>query len=99
MTYDEYWNQSPSLAKDYREAWELKTQSDDYNAWLNGLYVYKAVSTVMINAFKKSGTPTEHYFEEPLGRTRSKSVAEQRQEEFSKLQALARSINAKRNTT
>lgn len=99
MSYDEYWNQSPKLAEDYRKAWELKLQNDDNNAWLNGLYVYKAISTVMINSFSKKGTPTEHYFEEPLGRTRNKSVAEQRAEEFAQLQALARSINGRQHST
>lgn len=98
MSYDEYWNQSPSLAAEYRKAWELKLQQEDNNAWLNGLYVYKALNATIGNIFRKSGTPAEHYFEEPLGRTRNKSVAEQRAEEFSKLQALARNINGRKRT-
>ena len=98
MSYDEYWNQSPSLAADYRKAWELKLQSEDNNAWLNGLYVYKAFDTVLGNAFRERGKPIEYYFEEPLGRQRTKSVAEQRAEEFAKLQALARSINGRKCT-
>ena len=98
MSHDEYWNQSPGLAEDYRKAWELKLQNDDNNAWLNGLYVYKAFSTVIINFFGGKRASTESYFEEPLGRTRQKSVAEQRAEEFAKLQALARSINARKRT-
>lgn len=98
MTYDEYWNQSPRLVIDYRKAWELKLQQEDNNAWLQGLYTYKAFATVLSNAFRKKGTPAENYFEEPLGATRNKSVAEQRAEEFAKLQSLARSINARKRT-
>ena len=37
----------------------------NHNAWLHGLYVFDAVSTVFYNAFKKKNDPNKHYAEKP----------------------------------
>ena len=66
MSYDEYWNQDPWLAKDYRDAWELKQKTENYNAWLQGLYNYKAFGVILGNAFRKKGAKADNYFDKPI---------------------------------
>ena len=95
MSYDEYWNQDPWLAKDYRDAWELKQKSDNYNAWLIGLYNYKAFSTVMYNAFRKKGHKAETYFEKPIEAEEEKTPQQIRQEVYKRLQGFKESWDAK----
>lgn len=66
MSYDEYWNQDPWLAKDYRDAWELKQKNENYLAWLQGLYNYKAFGVILGNAFRNKGTKADNYFDKPI---------------------------------
>lgn len=66
MSYEEYWFKDPWLTEDYRKAWELKQKADNYNAWLQGLYNYKAVGVVLYNSFKEKGKKAENYFDKPV---------------------------------
>lgn len=54
------------IARYYREAYEARQEQENFNAWLNGLYVYKAFETVMANAFSPKGTPPVKYLDKPL---------------------------------
>ena len=46
MTYDEYWNHSPSLVRAYRKAWQMKREQKNYEMWMQGMYVYNALLCV-----------------------------------------------------
>jgi hypothetical protein len=63
MSYAEYWNGDCSLARYYRKAYQIKQDEINHNAWLQGLYVYDAVSTVVYNALKNKNDPKKHYAE------------------------------------
>jgi hypothetical protein len=65
MSYAEYWEGDCSLARYYRKAYQIKQDEMNHNAWLHGLYVFDAVSTVFYNAFKKKNDPNKHYAEKP----------------------------------
>ena len=65
MSYAEYWEGDSSLARYYRKAYQLKQDAINHNAWLQGLYIYDAVSTVMYNAFKNKNDPKRNYTEKP----------------------------------
>ena len=65
MTSDEYWYASPFLAKAYREAHKLKQRQRNEYAWLQGLYIYSAVGTVVGNALGAKGKKPE-YAKEPI---------------------------------
>ena len=65
MSYAEYWNGDCSLARYYRKAYQIKQEEANNNAWLQGLYVYDAVSTVVYNALKNKNDPKKHYAEKP----------------------------------
>ena len=97
MSYDEYWNQDPWLAKDYREAWELKQKNDNYLAWLQGLYNYKALGVVVGNVVRKKGQKAENYFDKPLefDEEEKKTPQQIRQEVYDRLKGFKERWDAK----
>ena len=66
MSYEQYWDESPYLAVAFRKAFRLKRQLDNEQAWLQGVYFYEAISVCMSNAFSKSSSKKQNYFEKPL---------------------------------
>ena len=54
MPYHEYWHGDVWAAKAYREAYEIRREQENFQAWLNGLYVYDAMAAVM--AWSKYGS-------------------------------------------
>lgn len=67
MTYDEFYNQDHELVKAYRKAYKDKRRQANEDMWLQGLYVYQAVSRVapLFNPFNKHPNP-EPYLNKPL---------------------------------
>lgn len=49
MTSEEYWHGPVRLAESYREAYRIKQESDNYDMWMQGLYIYEALSIVSYN--------------------------------------------------
>ena len=44
MTYEQFWYGEPILAKQYREAEIYRRENRNYEAWLQGLYIHRAVT-------------------------------------------------------
>lgn len=67
MTSEQFWEQDCSLVKAYRKAFQVKQERENYLAWLNGLYVFEALTDVspILHAFAKSGTTARPYPEKP----------------------------------
>lgn len=67
MSLTEYWDGDPKLTRYYREAQRLKNKKDNFNAWLNGLYIYNALLCVspLYRDWVKDHHP-EKYFAEPI---------------------------------
>ena len=68
MSYAEYWEGDPILTQYYRKAYHIKQEEINNNAWLQGLYVYDAVSTALHNAlrgFGKQKPPQKDYAKKP----------------------------------
>lgn len=99
MTYDEYWNQDVWLAKDYREAWELKQKNDNYLAWLQGLYNYKAFGVILGNASRKKGARADNYFDKPIEfeEEEKRTPKQIRQEVYDRLKGFKEKWDAKRH--
>lgn len=66
MTADQFWEQDPWLAAAYRETDSLRNQRKSEEMWLQGLYIYNAVGTVVSNALRKKGAKALNYLEEPI---------------------------------
>lgn len=88
MTYDQYWNGDPYLTTVYRKAYKLKRETENEQAWLQGLYIYDAFAVVLANAFGKRGSKKQNYLERPIDifplTEREKKRREQ--EEYAKMQ-------------
>ena len=68
MSYAEYWEGDSTLARYYRKAYRIKQEEINNNAWLQGMYIYDAVSTALHNAlrgFGKQKPPTKDYAKQP----------------------------------
>ena len=69
ISYDEYWYGDYTQLAYYRKAFELKRERANYDAWLQGWYVYDALCAVspVFHAFSKNGTKPMPYHEKPYG--------------------------------
>ena len=68
MTPEQYWAGDPSLARYYRKAYRIKQEEVNNSAWLQGLYIYDAVSTALHNALRgmgKTTPPAKDYAKQP----------------------------------
>ncbi len=84
MSYAEYWEGDSSLARCYRKAYKIRQEEINNNAWLQGLYIYDAVSTALHNALRgmgKNKPPAKDYAKKPYDfKNREKSEAEKARE-------------------
>ena len=66
MTEEQYWDKDCLLVKYYREAEELRNEKLNQQAWLQGMYIYDAISRLspILRAFAKKGTKAQPYVEE-----------------------------------
>ena len=84
MSSAEYWTGDPSLVRYYRQAYQIRQEEQNNNAWLQGLYVYDAVSTALYNfglVLGKGNKPLKKYAEKPYTfHNREKTEAEKARE-------------------
>lgn len=68
MTYEQFWLQDCSLVTAYRKAYKIRQEEINRNAWLNGLYIFKALQTapVTVNGFAPKGYKLEAYPNKPF---------------------------------
>ena len=67
MTEEQYWDRDCTLTKYYREADELRKERMNQERWLQGMYIYDAISRLapLFPAFAKKGARPQPYVEEP----------------------------------
>ena len=63
MPAHEYWEENAWLVAGYRKAYDIKKDETNATAWMNGMYVYVAVSTALANGFSNHKT---EYPKEPF---------------------------------
>lgn len=83
MTPDEFWNGDCTLVISYRKAFELKRDYDNFQLWLQGMYVYDAIGRIapILHPFAKKGTKPEPYPSEPY-RIRGDETSTQSSNDF-----------------
>lgn len=83
MTYDEYWNGANELPRYYRKAEELRMEKNNYEAWLQGFYIYEAFcnASPLFHAFAKKGTKPIPYPERPHALTEDEKERDEEMEE------------------
>lgn len=67
MTYEQYWYDLPNLLNIYVKAEEYKRTRRNQELWLQGLYVYQAIGTLVpaLNPFSKDHK-AKPYLKEPI---------------------------------
>ena len=66
MSIDQFYNQDVTLATVYRRAYDIKNERDNNQLWLQGMYIYDAISTSIYNAFcRKAGQQAASYASKP----------------------------------
>jgi len=65
----EYWHGDYTQLAEYRKSFEIQRERANYDAWLQGAYIYDALCAVspVLNAFAKRGTKPMPYHKEPYG--------------------------------
>jgi hypothetical protein len=68
MSYDQFWYDSPYIARFYRLSKEIQARQKDEEFWMQGVYIYEALCRVspVMHAFAKSGTKPLPYLKEPI---------------------------------
>ncbi len=64
MTADEYWDGDNALPKYYREAYRMKQEQVNHEAWFYGMYVYDALVSAMSHLSSKK-SDHKSYAEKP----------------------------------
>ena len=104
MSYEQFWEQDSTLVKYYRKAAQIKRDLENQQAWLQGAYVYEAISDIapILHAFAKKGTKPNPYRDKPYDLyaqvdKKAKEDAHQKQDDKAKafMQAFAMSMNKK----
>lgn len=89
MTYKEFWEEDPTIAKTYLEAFKIKQKNEikskEWEIWKQGVYVYEALVDVapILHAFSKAKKPLP-YPEKPFGIEQLEENTEKTEEEKEK---------------
>ena len=79
MTYEQYWDMDCALVIPYRKAFRLRQEEANNNAWLQGLYIMRALQSVplFVNGFMPKGAHLQRYFDKPIDFTPEKKKTRQ----------------------
>ena len=79
MTFEQFWQQDCSMVVAYRKAYRIRQEEINRTAWLNGLYMYKALTSApqFVQGFIPKGTKIEPYPNKPIDFTPVKPKTEQ----------------------
>ena len=83
VSYDEFWNGDYTHLKYYLEKHKLEVEMRNQELWLQGLYFYDALATVVSNAMTKKGSSQRKYPEKPYRIT--EKTEEEKQAEKQKM--------------
>jgi len=89
VSYHEFWHGDYTQLQFYHEAYRLRAEQENYNAFLLGNYIYDALCAVspVLNANAKSGTKPMPYHKKPYGMDEDNSTSEKTPEELQKIHA------------
>lgn len=102
MTEEQYWDRDCRLVIAYRKADELRMSRKNQEMWLQGAYIYEALTRVspLLHAFAKKGTKPVPYLAEPFAVTEKQAEYQQEEKDkktYDKGKALIEGFMAKHN--
>ena len=93
MTYEQFWDGEPSMAKAFREADMIRRRRRNEELWLEGIYTAEALSATVGNMFSKG---TKHkYPSEPIPITAAEQQERREREEKAKMERIKALFTAK----
>lgn len=68
MSYQQYWEEDPTIAKYYLKAYKIQEERTEWMLWKLGVYGYEALCDVspVLHAFAKKGTKPLPFADKPL---------------------------------
>lgn len=106
MSVKEFWEDDPNLFWAYRFSYYNKMISEqetfNYNAWLQGAYIYEAVSVALCNSLSKQKA---QYSKQPYGiELKQREITEEKKQERINMQvadirARIKQVNAIKSST
>lgn len=68
MTNEQFWEQDCQLVIPFRKAYQIRQEQQNQQAWLQGLYIWKALqcAPIFVNGFVPKGAVIEPYYDKPL---------------------------------
>lgn len=81
MTPRQYWEEDCTLVIAYRKAYQIRQEHENQMAWLQGVYILKALQSapIYVNGFVPRGAVIEPYWDKPydFGFGRSRKMTEE----------------------
>lgn len=97
MTYDQYWYGDTQMARAFYEAEKLRQQIANKEAWLQGIYFYRALDATVGNVFRKTGSEPAEYPSKPLDLDKGKAEMTEEEEETYALAYMSSMVEAGKN--
>lgn len=98
MTSHQYWDEDAMLTKQYREAFKLMQSRKNKDAWLQGRYVYEAMSSALSALFSKNRSDIYPYPSEPFPITKEEVEDRERREYEARRQRIMASFAGSKAT-
>ena len=95
MTYKQFWEDDPSLAKYYREAHELSNRQRNQELWLQGIYICDAMNATVGNMLSKKSARKIQYPDKPYPITETELRQKQQAEKQEKIEKMKTAFMAK----
>ena len=97
MSADEFWNGDVRLCESYIEAYKIRFERENHNAWLHGLYIYEALcdASPLFHDLAKRGTKAHPYSKEPYKAPKKETPEERRKRIFDSMMAWVRESEEK----
>lgn len=81
MSAREFWDEEPELMWAYQKSYidqkKIEKEMTNFNAWLQGMYIYDGFSKVIYNSFgRKDGMPIKDYPSQPYDLDKTKEEIE-----------------------
>jgi hypothetical protein len=95
MSYEQYWQGPPWLARAYREAFEIKRKQEEWARWRQGAYVFNAImcTAPVIKPFVKDAKPG-NYPDEPWPITEAEAREQEERREKENYERYLAKMNA-----
>lgn len=93
MTYEQFWEGAPELARSYRRADEIYRKRQNELLWLEGIYTAEALASTVGNMFSKGSK--HQYPAEPIAITEEEQRIRREREQKAKMERIKARFTAR----